>query len=48
MVSFLSNLIDNLTEEIHKIKCKYEHDNKKTNSKTVSAILNIQVLTIIQ
>ena len=24
-----SNLVDNLAEGIHKIKCKYEHDNKK-------------------
>ena len=25
----LSNLVDNLAEGIHKIKCKYGHDNKK-------------------
>ena len=29
MASSLSNLVDNLAEEIHKIKCKYGHDNKK-------------------
>ena len=29
MASSLSNLADNLTQGIHKIKCKYRHDNKK-------------------
>ena len=29
MASSLSNLVNNLSEEIHKIKCKYEHDHKK-------------------
>ena len=29
MASLLSNLADNLTQGIHKIKCKYRHDNKK-------------------
>ena len=29
MVSSWSNLVDNLPEGIHKIKCKYGHDNKK-------------------
>ena len=29
MASSLSNLVDNLTEAIHKIKFKYRHDNKK-------------------
>ena len=29
MASSLSNLVNNLAEGIHKIKCKYEHDNKK-------------------
>ena len=28
MTSLLSNLVDNLAEAIHKIKCKYEHDKK--------------------
>ena len=27
--SSLSNLADNFSEETHKIKCKYGHDNKK-------------------
>ena len=29
MASSLSNLINNLAEEIHKIKCKYWQDDKK-------------------
>ena len=29
MASSLSNLINDLAEEIHRIKCKYRHDNKK-------------------
>ena len=29
MTSFLSNFVDSLTDEIHQIKRKYGHDNKK-------------------
>ena len=29
MASFLSNLVTNLFEELHRIRCKLEHDNKK-------------------
>ena len=29
IASSLSNLVNNLTEGIHKIKCNYEHDDKK-------------------
>ena len=29
MTSSLSNLVDNLAHGIHKIKCKYRHNNKK-------------------
>ena len=29
MASSLSNLVDNLAEGIHKIKCKYGHDNEE-------------------
>ena len=29
MASSLSNLVNNLAKEIHKIKCKYEPDDKK-------------------
>ena len=36
MESSSSNLVNNLAEEIRKIKCKYEHDDKKfTDSFTV-------------
>ena len=29
MGSSLSNLVNNLPEGIHKIRCKYKHDDKK-------------------
>ena len=29
MASSLSNLVNNLSKEINRIKCKYEHDNKR-------------------
>ena len=29
MTSSLSNLVDNFSERIHKINCKYRHDDKK-------------------
>ena len=29
MASSLSNLVNNLSEGVHKIKCKYEHNDKK-------------------
>ena len=29
MVSSLSNLVNNLSEGIHRIKCKFEQDDKK-------------------
>ena len=29
MASLLPNLVNNLSEGIHKIKCKYGHDDKK-------------------
>ena len=29
MASFLSNLVNNLSEGIHRIKCKYEYGDKK-------------------
>ena len=28
MASSLSNLVNNLSERVHRIKCKYKHDNK--------------------
>ena len=33
MVSSLSNLFSNLSERIHKIKCKYGYDDKKCGIK---------------
>ena len=32
MASSLSSFVNNLAEVIHKIKCKYEHDNKKCDT----------------
>ena len=29
MASSLSNLVNNFSEEIHRVKCKYRHDDKK-------------------
>ena len=29
MASLLSNLVNDLSEGIHRIKCKYRHDDKK-------------------
>ena len=43
MPSSLSNLINNPSEGIHKIKCKYGHDDKK-NVKI--AELNINIPTV--
>ena len=44
IASSLSTLVDNLSEGIHKIKCKYRHGNKNgkdadLNTKIASAIL---------
>ena len=30
MVSSLSNIVNNLAEGIHEIKCKYRHDKRKS------------------
>ena len=35
MVSSLSNLFDNLSERIHKIKCKYRYYNKKCKTSAI-------------
>ena len=35
MVSSLSNLVNNLAEGIHKIKCKYGHDDKKCETSRI-------------
>ena len=34
MVSSLSNLVNNLSKEVHRIKCKYGHDDKKCETCT--------------
>ena len=52
MASSLSNLVNNLGERVHKIKCKYKHDIKKCelmklNIKIVSGFLNTQNLKMI-
>ena len=52
MVSSLSNLVNNLAKEIHKVKCKYGQGNKnakrvKLNAKIVSVVLNIKTLKTI-
>ena len=37
VASSLSNLVDSLAERIHKIKCKYEHDNEKCEEKKMNS-----------
>ena len=43
MASLLSNLADNPGEEIHKVKCKFGHDNEKANNHKRKLITNICV-----
>ena len=51
--NLIINLVDNLAEGIHKIKCNYQHDNKKKlkfveyNTKIVSVALNTQIVLVI-
>ena len=49
MTRSLSNLVNNLSEGIHKIKCKYGHDDKKCelNISIATAFLNIQISKMI-
>ena len=52
MATSLSNLVSNLPEGIHKIKCKWRHDNKNVklvelNVTTATISLNTQTLRII-
>ena len=52
MASSLSNPINNLSEGIHKIKCKYEHNDKNVkivelNTKYATVFLNTQTLEMI-
>ena len=44
MATLLSNLLNNLSEGTHKIKCKYRHGVKTKNAK--SAALNINITTV--
>ena len=47
MTYSLSNLVTNITEEIHKIECKYGQGNVEFNVKLVSTALNLQLLKMI-
>ena len=52
MTSSLSNLINNLSDGIHRTKCKLGHDDKKRetcaiNIIIVTVLLNIQILKMI-
>ena len=52
MANSLSNFVDNLTEGIYKIICKYRHNEKnvklaESNANTATAFLNTQILKII-
>ena len=53
MASLLSNLVDDLEEGIHKVKCKYGHDDKNVkkvvdlNTRIMSAVLNTKTLKMI-
>ena len=48
MASSLSNVVNNLSQEIHIIKCKYGHDDKsKLNISIEIVFLNMQSLKII-
>ena len=38
MTSWLSNLVNNFAQRIHKIKCKYGHDNKKCETHVIKYI----------
>ena len=52
MTGSLSNLVNNLSERIHRIKCKYGHDDKNVkiaelHTKYVPVLLNSQILKMI-
>ena len=47
MASLLSNLVNYLSEIIHGIKCKYKHDDKKSETDTVIVFFNILTLKTI-
>ena len=52
MASSLSNLVNNISEGIHKINCKYRHDDKnvkivQSSTEIATAFLNTQTLKTI-
>ena len=52
MASSLSNLVNNMSEKIHRIKCKYRHDDKNVklvelNISTAIVFLNTKILKMI-
>ena len=52
IASSLSNLAKNVVEGIHKIKCKYGHDDKESETcrikyKDCDCFLNVQILSMI-
>ena len=52
MASSLANLVNNLSEEIHRIECKYEHMIKNVKAveliiSTAAVFLNIQILKMV-
>ena len=53
MARSLSNLVNNLSEGIHRIKCKFGHNNKNVklvelNIDIVTVFLHIKTLTMIE
>ena len=53
MASSLSNLVNNYSAEIHRIKCKYGHDDKNVklvelNISIATVFLNTKILKMIQ
>ena len=51
MATALSNFVNNLSEGIHKIKCKYKHDEKNVKlaelNNVATVFLNTQTLKMI-
>ena len=45
MVGSLLNIVNNLSEGIHRIKCKYNHDEKKKQNGKL-AKLNISIASV--
>ena len=45
MISLLSNLVNNLFEGIHKIKCKYGHDDKLAELNIDIAVASVNTQT---